>query len=1502
MILFTLGFLDRITKGIGNTEISFPVVIGIVLSIAFVSMLLVTIFTLISIKRSDLKSKRIIDIPPSALKIETNDTKIPETDVDKSTPFPFGEWINSYLINKGYIKSSGLVRSFFKSLSFLKNSLGRNYKYKLPWYLILGAEESGKTSLMNGFTHDEIYDGDDDSPCTWWFLKNGVVLDIKGDIFLPKVGFDADEKNWNVLLNLLSRYRSEKPINGIILTIPANELYGKNKLSNEDIKKRALYISRKLNFAQNYLGMKLPVYIVITKTDVVPGFQSFCSEIPARNRMNMLGWSCPYSLSFNYNPKMLDDGFNIFENNLNDLRIEIISEGSAKATMDGIFVFPSELLTIKESLKLYIDAIFRFSSVEEKFYFRGFYFTGDSKMMPLLSFDNNSRSDAMAIVGTPDADVNEAGKFSAFYSDEDKAAKKIFFFEDLLLKKIFPEEGIASPMKSKIYQSNKSIMLAKISTAAFVLIGSYGLFNARDSLSINKNNLYPSLFKVSSLIKNAGDMTYKNLQNNGNEILADCTSQLLSIMQQIHNIRLSSLFVPASWFSPINKDLTETLRTSYQKVVVRTIYMNLILKSRELLGMIPEHKSNGIDELLNPYNSYEYGQLKDYVFGLIELEKNIKKFDSLRVSGDPKDLNDLVDYTFKGSLPNEFLDNYQEFRSILMNVPFPAINLSPYKQRAYDTLLSLFQNYLDTIFTVRSKNSLVYQLNKFINQLSRQNLKEVPNCSEIIEFSKKLTKVCKDLGKEGETWLDKDIFESDKEYDEFLDGIETLFGKEVSQRLLDITAINFGYLKSQLMNFNLLLNRDVAKKTNQKKEESVSSGIFKIEKCLSSLCSEPFMETPGDYQLITDIPEGKMIFWDDELVKYANEVGKSYEQFITTNLKDFPKSMQEGVSLLSKSNLCALIAGIIAKSQSLVDEPTGITEEITSEELLQKQVAELKGVAPKIVNLLKILRDDKFSFVFGNLRAILNKIGFSLLTHIDNLLENQKPYQPNDLSFSYWDGKNGAGLTAFSSSDMEELRLYLQLQRNMILRLAKDFAEPIVEFLNVDVMYDKNYSNNSQLVKWSRIVDDVKGLEKKNPLNSVSLLEKFVTITLNDYTLDNITQKINLKDIKGESGDYFLNIIKKIKKGILSKAEVLLRKRNIARYNSLRDYYTKHLENVYPFKNYDKSKRTTNDADLDAVREFFKMYDEFGGTPEAVLDQIYQLEGDTKKVYEFMKNIHDLKLFLGERISFNESIKVNLEFDFGINKREEKNTEYLVDRICKPNNDSSIESISPDKSGLWYFGEPIEINLRWASGDDQADKPVYDQNDPDLILDNNTVKIQCVGNWALLRFLQKYKSQSVNVDNLSKNQIVLRFKVPLNTGKIARLFIGVTPSLPKKPGDPSIVTLKVPSVPGPMPELPNSVKSVSEIPVLVSRNSFYESSEELDSSNEISNIVEDKKISNTKSNVAIKNVKNLKTAKGIEKKTAKQSEKEVMNILESNEVPEINEENQVIEISEEPIG
>ncbi len=1420
---FIKDFISNVLNWVKTSATSLPVLIAIILSVAFVSMLLITVFTLISMKRSEMKARRVIDIPPSAMK--TDDKKEePEDDKDTSYPWPIGERLNKYLIEKGYIRVNNIVRSFFKAMEYLSQSLGVGYKYKLPWYVILGTEGSGKSSLLGGFTHDEIKEDESDPTCTWWFLKGGVILDIKGNAFVPKEGFNADEKSWNVILNMLSRYRTQRPLNGLILTIPATELYGKSKLPYEVLKKRALYMARKLNFAQSYMGIKLPVYVVITKTDVVPGFQSFCSEIPIRNRNNMLGWSSPYATDVLYSSKMLEEGFADFEDELNEIRMEIFSEGLTSTTRDGIFVFPSELLTIKKSLAVYIDTIFKSTTAENNFFFRGFYFTGDSKMVPLLSFESSNVSDEpMAIMGTPDADVNEAGTTTISFDNEKFAPKKIFFVEDLIMKKVFMEEGIAAPMIPKIKNANKSIFISKVSAAAFVLIGSYGLFNANDQLRHHRNNLYPALFKISSLIKSASDLTYKDLNHNGNEILAECTSHLLSMMQELHNARLSSIFVPASWFSSINKDLTETLRISYQRVVVRTRYMNLILKARELLGAVPVTSSSSVAALLNPYGSVEYQQVKSYVFGLIELEKHIKKFDSLRTSGDPKDLNDLIDYTFKGTLPKEFLDNYQQFRSILMNTPFPAINLSPYKQVAYDKLLSLFQNYIDIIFTNKSRSSLMFYLNKFIDNLSRQNLKGVPDCSELRKFANDLTKVCQELGKEGETWLDKESFESNEEFDSFLDGVEDLFGKDIAQRLLDAVAVNFGYLKARLQEFNKALKNDILRYKQKRvskspKEEPVSSGIFLMERCLSSFISEPFMEVPEDFKLITDIPAGKMIFWDDELVQYAYEVGQAYEQFAAVGIKEFPRAMQEGILLLAKSNLSAVIASTIAKSQSLVDAPEGLTSLITSEEILQKQVAELKTVAPKLLNLLRVLRDDKFAFVFGDLRSIINKVGSSLLNHIDRLLENQKPYYPGNLRFNFWNGESGAGLKAFSSSDLEELILYLKLQRSMIRRLGLDFAATIVDFLNDEVIYDKNYSNHAQLVKWTRIVEGLRSKEKKDPTSSLTVLEKFLKSTLNSYNLDNITSKINPKDIAGESSDYFLNLIKEIKRGILSRAEILIRKRSVERYEALQSYYSKYLEGKYPFSNYDKSQRVSMDADLDAVRNFFKMYDEFGGTPEKILDQVYQLGGDATIPFDFLKKIHTLRVFLGDFIkSKNENMKIRLEFKFDVNRREESNTDYLVDRIFRPNNDSVIEEINKDKTGIWYFGEPMEFDLRWAEGDDQADKPVYDQNDPDLLIDSTTAKVQCVGNWAALRFIQKYKADIVNVDNLGKDETLLYFRVPLHTGKIAKIYAGVTASLPKKPGDPSVVTIKVPETPDVMPDMPESVKMVQNEAVLVER-------------------------------------------------------------------------------------
>ena len=70
MIVFLANIFDSVANSLKEGGFSLPVIIALVLSVAFIAMLLVTIFTLISIKRAEMKARKVIDIPPSAMRDE----------------------------------------------------------------------------------------------------------------------------------------------------------------------------------------------------------------------------------------------------------------------------------------------------------------------------------------------------------------------------------------------------------------------------------------------------------------------------------------------------------------------------------------------------------------------------------------------------------------------------------------------------------------------------------------------------------------------------------------------------------------------------------------------------------------------------------------------------------------------------------------------------------------------------------------------------------------------------------------------------------------------------------------------------------------------------------------------------------------------------------------------------------------------------------------------------------------------------------------------------------------------------------------------------------------------------------------------------------------------------------------------------------------------------------------------------------------------------------------
>ncbi len=172
------------------------------LSISIILIILIIIYILY------ISNKKTIEYEKNHPNLSESDTaKTREDFFDSSEKMPpIGGWISEFLSRKGYFHVGDLSISFLRFLSFLKETIRTyNYKYQLPWFLVLGTERAGKSSLFElSNLHFPLgkpqFTGNKKNPnCQWWFLSNGVFIEPKGDLFVQKKIF-MQKKNFGARL------------------------------------------------------------------------------------------------------------------------------------------------------------------------------------------------------------------------------------------------------------------------------------------------------------------------------------------------------------------------------------------------------------------------------------------------------------------------------------------------------------------------------------------------------------------------------------------------------------------------------------------------------------------------------------------------------------------------------------------------------------------------------------------------------------------------------------------------------------------------------------------------------------------------------------------------------------------------------------------------------------------------------------------------------------------------------------------------------------------------------------------------------------------------------------------------------------------------------------------------------------------------------------------------------------------------------------------------------
>lgn len=287
---------------------------------------------------------------------------------------------------------TGEIRSRFDVARALLRQVTRkrfNSIYQLPWYVILGAPGSGKTTALTSFglqfpfgdapNHETTSGNGRTRGFDWWLTEDAVLIDTAGHHTIQNDPEAITKFGWECFLSLLKKHRPSQPLNGVFVTLSIGDLFNqKSKERRED----AHAIQQRLREMQTFLGAKIPVYILLTKADLLDGFIEFFDDFELSARDQIWGVTFPSETSQQdaaYMPELFSEEFTLLESRLNAILLQKLQQEPDKLKRGRIFRFPSNLVTLKQLTREALVELCSGSKLGEAAFIRGIYLTSGAQ-------------------------------------------------------------------------------------------------------------------------------------------------------------------------------------------------------------------------------------------------------------------------------------------------------------------------------------------------------------------------------------------------------------------------------------------------------------------------------------------------------------------------------------------------------------------------------------------------------------------------------------------------------------------------------------------------------------------------------------------------------------------------------------------------------------------------------------------------------------------------------------------------------------------------------------------------------------------------------------------------------------------------------------------------------------------------------------------------------------------------------------------------------------------
>jgi len=1149
---------------------------------------------------------------------------------------------------------------------------GARNPYLVPWYLLVGDGASDKSALTRAVDTPrapaEFPDPLTGQPvgCTWWYYDQAVVIDVDANAFAREEA-PVPDAAWAALLDELSNGRPAQPVDGVVLAIPAPALLDPMSSLPVRLAERAAQLYAKLWQAQKITGLSLPVWVVLTRCEELPGFGAFADLLPPHRRDDAFGWSSPYPLESAFRPEWADEAVGALQDAVVAAGAEAIAGGVRGGDVSQALRLPAELDRLRAPLAAVLGTVFRRTAYQETLYLRGVWLSGRS--------------------GAAAADAPLAATAAV--------AGRPVFAREVLEAKVFAERDLPKPVPRWSQQLGRRQRGWQVAAAAAGVGSLYLLWQGWGTMAEMRANFVPALRTMVEPVR-LSRTDASALGPIGAATDAGAAQAIRSISRIDAAWAVPSF--PVAWLDPLDSRVRIALSVGHWRLMMADVRRRLERRARGLAAGEFEIPAAAAEA-----GSPELAAMRVYLGEALLLERFATVFNRLVESPDLTGLSELLRYTNGIELPPLYAA--LAFETGFAQVPAASAldgaiiddAARPLDLRALGDGLSVrLERLSDAHFRRLSRNTgAVEQLRAVAQEIDALAAAGpdgyvAPNALESIQIG--LASAAAALGRPEASWAlgaGPDDFGGAAFQSLLRVAEETrLFGREVRGRLVAGGREILGRADLDPGAFTSAIG-PLAEPVPTRSRIELTPDAEALRAELARLVQRPFMQVPG----VGGEAEGlgrAAFLWDVRGLERAIALVEEYTLFVGRDLPQLPAPLRDGVLRVVDLRLGAAVGAALVRAQTPLPPPAARNR---AEAELRLQVQAMTAAYPLVLRLADTLQRAGNTGAAARVVEATATQSSALLERIDGLLREERAYLPPDAAIDAWARGEIPAAMLYDLQDPSELPVLMERQRQRIQVLATDLAEPLLDFLGRPDVLGTGLGPTAQ--RWLRIIEDIQRANEGQPGASVVQLERFVGVELAALDPADCVAAAP-RNMAFAGRDYFADRLIELRSGLRDACLAALDDRVFAAYESIGGAFSAFLAGRYPFAESEQA-FTGPHATPDEVAAFYATFD---GLAEPLL-QALSLPGrqgpDARAAVRFLEAMRDARPFFKAAVGLDEApgAAVGVQARFRVLPEREVGGRNIIDMSLRVG-EGLTDNSARREAVQWRLGDPVETALRWA--------------------------------------------------------------------------------------------------------------------------------------------------------------------------------------------------------------